>query len=174
MKFTRREIQVFYFCVSLLLLFILDRLIFRPLAGKITSLVQEIHATEAKLARGLRTERQKDLILKQYGAYEDYLKLKGSDEEIVSAFLSEIERLSRDAGISVSDIKPRGTKELGLYKEYTIEVRCDASLKDLVKFLYRMNDSKLLLKVNKLSLSLADENSELLKTSMVITGIALL
>jgi Tfp pilus assembly protein PilO len=173
MKLTKRESTIFYISLSLLLFFILERLVFRQLANRLSSLSQEIQATETKLARGLRAQRQKDAILKEYKTFEDFLKLNGSDEEIVSAFLREIEKLSRDAGISITDIKPRSTKRVGLYKEYIIEVRLDATFKDLVKFLYRLNDSNFLIRVDKLSLNLTDEKSEILKISMVINGIAL-
>ena len=173
MKFTKREIQIFYLCLSLLLLFILDRLVFKPLANRLLALRQEIQVTQTRLARGLRAQGQKDVIVKEYKGLENYLQLKGSDEENVSAILREIEKLSREAGLSLSDVKPKSTNNRGLYKEYTVEVRSDASLRVLVNFLYRLNDSNILLRVDKLSSSLADENSDLLKINLVLSGIAL-
>lgn len=173
MRFTKREIQIFYVCLFLFLLFILDRLVFRHLATRLSALRQEIQVTETKLARGLRSQRQKDVIVKEYKTFENYLKLKGSDEENVSAILREIEKLSREAGISLSDIKPKSSNSRVLYSEYTVEVRTDASLRDLINFLYRLNDSNLLLRVDKLSATLADEKSDLLKIILVLSGIAL-
>src|SRR4030042_1172714 len=173
MKFTKREIMIFYAGLFLILIFILDRSVFRHLANRLSELRQEILTTETRLARGLRAERQKDAIIKDYKTFENYLKLRGSDEEIVSAFLREIEKLSRDCGMSLSDIKPKSVNSKGIYKEYGIEVRSDATLKDLVNFLYRLNDSNLLLRVDKLSMTLADEKSNTLKITMVLSGIAL-
>lgn len=174
MKLAKRERLILYVCIFLILITILDRFVFKPLADRLFKLHQEIQVMEAKLIKGLRAERQRDVILKEYKNYETYLKIKGSDEEIVSELLREIEKLARESNVSLSDIKPRSTNKRAMFKEYTIEVRTDASLKDVVNFLYRLNSSILLLQVDKLVLNLAEEQGDILKVNMVISGIVVL
>lgn len=174
MRFTKREKQIFYICVSLITLLILERIVFRPLADKLAGLNQEIQLKETRLIKGLRAQGQRDKIIKDYKSYEGYLKLKGSDEEIVSELLREIERLARESTVSILDIKPQSMNKRAMYKEYTIEVRSEATFKDIITFLYRLNNSLLLLRVEKLVLSLKEENSDILKISMLLSGIVLL
>ena len=174
MRLTKREKQIFYVCVSLVSVLILQGIVFKPLADKLSDLNHEIQLKETKLIKGLRAEKQRDLILKVYKGYEGYLKVKGSDEEIVSELLREIERLARESAVSISDIKPQSTNKRSMYKEYTIEVRSEATLKDIITFLYRLNNSVLLLRVEKLVLTLKEENSDTLKVNMLLSGIAVL
>lgn len=174
MKLNKREKQIFYGCIALVSLFIMERVIFKPFTDKLAELRNEISLKEAKLIKGLRAEAQRDQILKEYKGYEGYLKVKGSDEEIVSEFLREVERLARESAVSVSDVKPQSSRKRGLYNEYNIEVRTEATLKDIVTFLYRLNNSVLLLRVEKINLTLKDENSDVLKVNMVLSGMVVL
>lgn len=174
MKLNKREKQIFYVSIALISLFIMERIIFKPLADKLNDLNQEIQFKETKLIKGLRAEAQRDEILKEYKSYEGYFKVKGSDEEIVSEFLREIERLARESAVSVSDIKPQSNRKHGLYNEYAIEVRIEASLKDIAAFLYRLNNSVLLLRVEKFNLTPKDESSDILKVNMALSGMVVL
>jgi len=174
MKLAGREKILFYLSVSLIVIMALQKFVFKPLGDKLTALDGEIRQTEVGLIKGLRIDRNRDAILKEHKTYEGYLKVKGSDEEIISQFLREIEKLGRDSGVSILDIKPQSTNKRSLYKEYIIEVRLEAAMKDLVVFLYHLNNSGLLLRAEKIILSLKDENSDILKINMVLSGIAML
>ena len=174
MKLNKRERLIFYLCISLILVAILGKAVFRPLSDKLATLNQEIRSKEVELMKGLRVDGQRDQILKEYKSYEGYLKVEGSDEEIISEFLREIEKLGRESAVSLLDIKPQSTNKRAIFKEYIIEVRLEAPMKDIVGFLYRLNNSSLLLKVEKLVLSLKEENSDILKTNMLISGIVFL
>jgi hypothetical protein len=46
-------------------------------------------------------------------------------------------------------------------------VRAEAPMKGIIDFLYRLNKSALLIKVEKLILSLKDENTDILKTNFL-------
>lgn len=174
MKLSKRERTFFYLSVSLIMIMVLQRFVFQPLSDKLTTLEQEIRAREVSLIKGLRVDKQRDQILKEHKRYEGYLKIGGSDEEIISQFLREIERLGRESGVSLLDIKPQSTNKKSIYKEYIIEVRLEAPMKDVIGFLYHLNNSSLLLKVEKFILNLKDESTDILKISMLISGIVLL
>ena len=174
MKLTKRENQIFYLCAGLLLIFILQKIVFGPLVKKLDDANKEIELLETKLIKGLRQEAQRDKILKSYKNFQVYLKLRGSDEENVSEFLREIEKLARQSEVSLSDVKPRGINKRAMYKEYLIEIRTEAAMKEIITFLHSLSDANLLLRVDKLTLGLKDENSDLLKVGMVISGIVVL
>lgn len=174
MKLAKREKQIAYGCAALFLIFILQKAVFEPLANKLDALNQEIQSLEAKLIKGLRQEGQRDEILKAYKNYEGYLKIKGSDEEVTSEFLKEIEKSARESGVSLSDIKPRSVNKRAMYKEYTIDIRTEAPMKYIIAFLYRLDRSNLLLRVDKITLGLREESSDILKATMLISGIVLL
>lgn len=170
MKLAKREKYILYGVMVLLFALVLERLIFNPLSERLWELNQQINAEEAKLIRGLRAEKQKDRIISEYQSYEKYLKLKGSDEEVVSEYLREIEKLARESAVSVSYTKPQLRSERGIYKEYTVDVRAAATLENTITFLYNLNSSNLLLRVEKFTLSLEQETDTDLKLNLVISG----
>ena len=174
MKLTKREGLIFYICLFLILMMIIERFVFQPLSNKLAILNQEIRAKELDLMKGIRVDGQRDQILKEYKNYEGYLKIKGSDEEVISELLREIEKLGRESTVSILDIKPQSTNKRNMYKEYIIEVRLEAKMRDIFGFLHRLNNSSLLLKVEKLVLSLKDENDNILKATMSISGMVAL
>ncbi len=173
MKLSKREKQIFYLCVGLAVILILQLVVFKPLGNKLGDLNQDIQLLEAKLIKGLRQEGQRDQILKNYKTLQAFSKLSGSDEEVVSEFLREIEKLARESDVSLSDLKPRAVNKRTMYKEYTIDIRAEATMKDTIVFLYRINDSALLLKADKLVFSLKEEGAYVLKVNMLISGIVL-
>ena len=174
MKFSSKERQFFYLTIFLVALFFADRFVFKPMAERLAKLEDEITRKEKSLLKGLRIEGKKENIFKEYKDIERYLNVGGSDEEITSELLREIERIGRETGISLSDIKPRSTQKRTQYREYMIEVRTESNMQDLIKFLYHLEGSNLLLRIQKLTLNLKEENSDVLKANMLISGISIL
>lgn len=173
-KLTKREKQIFYACVGLISILGLQLTVLNPLGSKLNDLDKEIRLLENRLIKGMRQEKQRDQILRYYKDFQPYLKLSGSDEEVTAEFLREIEKLARESDFSLSDVKPRAVNKRQSYKEYTIDIRAEAATKDLIVFLYRINESMLLLKADKVTLSLKEEGLDMLKINILISGIVLL
>lgn len=174
MKLNKREKLIFYLCIILISVMILERLIFSPLLNKLTASRQEIQIKEARLIKSWRIQARKDKIIQEYNKYDYFLKVKGSDEEINSRLLKELDGIARQSRISLSNIKPRSTDNRGLYKEYTLELQLEAEMQDIIRFMYNINNSGFLLSVDKVVLSLKEESSEILKAVMVISSIVIL
>ena len=173
-KLNRRERLVAYLCISLAVFWLFEHFIFRSLSGRLQELNQEIRAMEVKLARGMQAQRHRDDITREYKTFESYHTLKGSDEENIVEFLRELERISKESELSVSNIKPQVTNKQNLYKEYLIEMRAECSMEGLKMFLYRLNNSVLLMRVEKMTMNLKDENVDILRVNMVISGMVIL
>lgn len=174
MKLSKREKYLFYSVIILTFLFSMERLVFHPLAAKLTLLNQEILDQEVKLKKALMLQGRREKILNEYEDYKGYLKIEASSrEEVVARLLKEIERMARESKVSLVDIKPQAQpKKVGDYKKYGIEIESEAPMEQIVDFLYRLQNCGLLLRVEKLSLNPKDKPAESLKADMVITGIA--
>ena len=173
MKLAKRERLVLYFTLALFSIMLLERIVFKPLAGRLALLDREIEIQKMKLLKAKATAGGKEQILKDYNDLSPYLKLKGSDEEVMSEFLKEIEKLARESSVSLSEIKPRSTETKENFKEYAVEVRTEATMPQISDFLYRLDNSVLLLRVQKLSLKARDDTSDVLRVILLITGISL-
>lgn len=174
MKLSKRERYLLYGVIILAFFIFLERLVFHPLSGKLTTLNQEIFRQEVRLKKALTLQSQKERILKDYKDCEPYLKLKKvSDEEVMAKLLKEIEQMARKSRTSLVDIKPRAQpKTMHGYKKYAIELQLEARMEEIVSFLYNLRECGLLLRTEKFSISPKDERSGLLKANLLITGLA--
>jgi Tfp pilus assembly protein PilO len=156
------------------ILFLSDIFLFSPLSKESKALNREIIKTEVALRKALELQSRKEQTLQEYKNIEEYLKLKGSDEEIVASFLREIETKARKAGVSIIDLKPQSRRQTGGdYREYLIDLRLEGKMEEIVDFIYGVESSKFLLKAKSVSLNLKDEATSLLKGEIKISGIVI-
>jgi Tfp pilus assembly protein PilO len=149
-----------------------DRLILNPINRRIQQVNQEIKTSEKQLKMGLYNLSQKETIISEYGKYSQYFKSLGSEEEDTAAILSEIETVAKKSNMTLLNLKPLPSKDKGFYKEYSIEVETEGTIESLINFIYRLNTSTQLLRVEKLRLSLKDKDSGLIKAPLLITKIS--
>lgn len=85
--------------------------------------------------------------------------------------LSEIERVARNASLSLKDIKPGLTKKMGPYKEYTIEIEVESEINYLADFIYQLEKTPRLLRVESFQLRPKTKKSSFLKAQMTVTQV---
>ena len=171
-KFSGKEKTWLLISVIFVGLVIMDRLIFTPINDRVKEINREIKINENQLAVGMRNLKQKSPVTEEYKKYAAYLKSSGSDEEKTTAILSEIENLAKNSAVSLADMKPQPPKKIDFYKVYTIEVKAEGSMEALVNFIYQLNLSPQLLRVEKLRLNLKDKDSTVVAASVQVTKIS--
>lgn len=149
----------------------LDRLVVDPITTRVQWINHQIEIAEKELERNLRNINQKEVIAEKYQKYVKYVKKVGSDEEEVAKLLGEIEELARGSTVYLVDMKPRTSKEIDFYKEYTVEVEAEGNVRSVVRFLYQLNNSTQLLRTEKLRLTLKEKDSSVIKATILITKI---
>jgi len=153
---------------------LVDRLVISPISDKFRRVNSEIALNEKKFSLDLRNINNKDIIEKEYRRYKDYVKRSsGSDEEDVANILAEIEGLARTASVRLVDIKPLAPKQADLYREYAINVEVEGDMEQVMTFIYNLNNSSQLLRVEKLRLGLKDKETSLVKASVLVTKISI-
>jgi len=83
--------------------------------------------------------------------------------------LSEIEKIARNASLLLKNIKPGVTKKIGLYKKYTIEIEVESEINYLVDFIYQLEKTSRLLRIEDFRLQPKEKKSTILKVQMTIT-----
>ena len=151
-----------------------DRLLIHPIQTRFKKINQQIKVSEKEIGSDLRNLKRRDLVEAQYQKYLEYIQRSGSDEEEVAKILGEIESLARQSNVYVEDMKPLKPKEIDFYKEYAVEIEAEAKMQSLTNFLYQLNMSSQLLRVEKLRLNLSKGGSDTLKISMLVTKVLVL
>lgn len=152
----------------------LDRLLISPVRTKFNALNLQIRISEKQLGGDMRNINQKKFIGEEYEQYLPYIRRSGSDEEEVAKILGEIEALARKSSVYLVDMKPRKPREVEFYKEYTVEIEAEGYMESLMSFIYQLNTSSQLLRVETLRLNLTKGDSNVLSASMLITKVLIL
>ncbi len=176
MELKKREFILVYCIVGLLGIWLVSRSIFGPFHAKLSGLNAEVVLQEARLKKGISLIERKDDINKEYGKYASYFSLQGlSDEEAVAAFLKEVEKISRESGLVILDMKPqKETKNDKFAKQYQINIKTETSMEKLVRFLYALHNSSVLFSVERVTLVPKSDESPDLSVSLSIVGVAFL
>jgi Tfp pilus assembly protein PilO len=118
--------------------------------------------------------RDKDEIDKEYAKYEAQLRSRGSDEQEMTYILNGLERIARNARIKIVNIKPKPPQEKEFYRSYLVEIETESDMHSLMKFIFDVKNSPLLLRIDKLSLSSkSSRTGAVIRASMLISKLSL-
>ena len=168
---SKRERYILYVCIFVVASSLLYSFVVEPTARRWRDLGREILTQRAKLDKNLRVIAREESVRQEYERYAANVRQKGSDEEEMASLLREVETLARGSGVRITDIKPRPVKDMQFYKRYIIEVESEARMRELTRFIYRLQRSSQVLKVERLRLSAKGRRTPLLKSYMLIARV---
>lgn len=171
-KFTKRERFLFLFTASVIGGAALFILVLQPVMKEWGQLGLDLDSVNAKLYKNLKLLANKEAIEKEYNKYKEYIQKAGGGEDETAAILKEIETTASNCQVAITSIKPKGTKQFKSYRKFTVEVVSEAKLDQFLKFIYDLEGSKKLLKVERLVLSLKGSQSDVLKGTLIIRRIS--
>ncbi|MFH1621950.1 MAG: type 4a pilus biogenesis protein PilO [Candidatus Omnitrophota bacterium] len=134
---------------------------------------QEISIKQTRLWKYLKLIKEKDLVREEFKKYSHKLKTRNSEEEEMAFVLSEIERIGKSTGMSLRDVKPQKIKNMDFYKVMLVEIRYQANMHTLSEFIYDLQNSSFLLKVNRLQINSMGGDSALLEGVIQISKISI-
>ncbi len=170
-QLSKRKRYTFYIIIVILVAVFLDKVVFQAVMGRMDELNSAILVQERKMQKTLGILSMEDLITEEYAKCIEGVGRKYSEEEEKSKLLSEIERLARSSLVSLKNIKPGAIKKIGPYEEYTIKIEVEAKMNYLVDFIYKLERSPCLLRVESFQLRTKDKKSPILRGQMTITEI---
>jgi len=169
----KREKLILTVTIAVVSLAIVYSFILEPIYRKFANLDLEIKSKQIKLRKNLSLVRERDAIQDEFKQYSQYFKTNRTEEEEMAQALSLIEKIGNDSGVYLSNVKPQKVQEVGFYKVIIIEIRFQADMNSLSKFVYDLQSSPLLLKVARLDIGSKNENTSLLQGSILINKIIL-
>ncbi|MHB8155648.1 MAG: hypothetical protein ACYDFR_06340 [Candidatus Omnitrophota bacterium] len=172
-KLTSKEKTLVISIGVLLILFALKVFVLGPIYDKTSTYSQEIEQAKVTMRKYMALEHNRTEILKAQKQIEGYSSLKGSDEDKSAMVMSKIEAEARKAKLQILDMNSAGvTKVKGGVTLYRINLSAEGQLKNLLDFISGVEGANILLQVEKIALSVKDENVGLLKIDAVILGVA--
>lgn len=176
MELKQKDLFLVYIVIGLAGLWLIFKVVFSPFHEKLSGLSNAMVLEEARLKKGIGLIENKDIILKEYDKYASYFSLQDStDESAKASFLKDVEKMGRAAGLTILDMKPQKEVESDKFsKQYQINIKAEATMKEVVNFLYSLRTSSLLFGVERMVLVPKGEESQELGVTMSIVGVVFL
>ena len=167
---SKRERKILIICVSVISASLIYNFVLEPLVAKWTDLDSRIEASGLRLRKGREIIKRRQEIAEQYKDIASFVtEQSASDEEEIALLLGEVEKLANVSGAHITDIKPRPVKEEGFYKRYVVEVESEGDISRFSKFIFEIQNSPKILKIEKLSIGMTRGGSDQLKATMIIS-----
>ncbi len=150
-----------------------DRLLIGPTVSRLSDIDQDIIKEKGVIKQDLHFLGYKDRIVKESEALEVYLtKDVATEEEMLSAFLKNVEDLASQAKIVVGKISPVAGQQEKEYLKYQADLECSGKFSDVISFMHLIDASPDLMKVTKFTLGAKKgEGDDIVKATMSIEKI---
>jgi len=159
----KREKLLLIVVIGLAVCWLGERMLVGGLHRRLTTLQREIAAAEVELRTGLRVQQRKDLVLDESRRYSPYLLSGVPEREILARFLKEIEQLAHESGVSIVSFKPDNQPSKSHdFTAYKAQLRAEANVEQLLDLLAKIQNSRLLIKLDQFSLTPKNEQASIL------------
>jgi hypothetical protein len=147
---------------ALFVLFALfDRLLVGPSLGRMKELDDSIAKEEDVIRQNMRFLGYRERIVKDAATFKDfYTKDIRSEEEVTADFLKKLELMGTQSSVELSKIAPAAPEYQKHYVKYFVTMDCSGTLENITAFVYAINNSKELVKVEKMTLGANARNVE--------------
>jgi Tfp pilus assembly protein PilO len=174
MDFKKREYILFYAIAGLLGIWLISSVIFAPFHSRLAELARSVTVQESKYKKGVSLLAIKEEINKAYERYATYFSVQGySDEETIASFLKAVEKISRESGLTILDMKPQKESKSDKYsKQYQINIKAEGHMQEFINFLYALHDAPLLFSIEKMTIAPKSEDSPDLSITLTMVGIS--
>jgi len=165
-KLDKKQYTIAIALGAVIFIFVIYQLIFVGFQKKINQLDKEIKLKESELRKSLTIQADKDRINNEYKNLAVYLKAEPSYKDAVGKFLRELESITQDSGVSVLNLNPKNPVDTDKDKKNNFlfaDLRMEGTLEQLFKFLNKIQNSNLLIKLDKIVVAPKDEQASLLK-----------
>lgn len=149
---SRRERIILYATIGIIALVVIFNFALEPMLARNEQLNKDITVTRAKLKKYLQLLSEKESIQSRYATLSSRALPEGTEGVSVDV-LSELEQLAKAANIRIIDIRPQNPGVANAYPQAFFELRAEGGMENYLQFIYRIENSLLLLRVTKLQLN---------------------
>ncbi len=171
---SKREKNLFYLTVFLIIIWVMYVFVIGPIRAKWKELNEKIELAGLKLEKNQMMIDRKEIIRSEHERYVLPVKMVSSEEEEMAKFLTEIESLANSSSVYIIDVKPRPIKKIKFYKKYIVELNTEGDISQISKFIYDIQNSTQLLKIDAFSLGIKGAGTNFLKCHILVSKILIL
>lgn len=168
----KREKVIFFTLLGVIGFSLIFKLVIEPIWDDNERLNREIAFSRMKLKKYVQLLADKDFIKSRYSALgiSGALPGQGGEGSALST-LGELENIARQSNVRIVDMRPQRQNQ-DRFAETIIELRLQGTMEAFVRFMYSVENSLQLMKIQKFQLSVRPGSNEL-DGSIIISQIPL-
>lgn len=171
-KLTPRERKAAYITAGLIIFMIGFHGIWAPLKTRSQFLQDEIFATKMKLRKALIYVQHRDKVLEEARKYLNLEQLDAKkDEEEIASLLNFIEQEARESAVTLIDVKPQQVNSDRTSKRYIVNLETEGGLKEMTQFMYDLQYSPQMLRIERVEIAPKEAKSEMLRSSLTVARV---
>ena len=164
------EKKILSVAMIFVLLALFDRLLIGPSLARLNDINEKIVKEQSVIKQNMRFLTYRDRIVKEAATFKDfYAKDVRAEEEIIGEFLKKIELMATQSQVELSKISPAGQDYQKDYIKYLVTLDCTGKLEDITYFIYAVNNSKDLLKIEKMNVLNNGKDAEKVQAALTIS-----
>jgi len=156
-KLSKREKVIFYITVFVVFSLVVARFLLNPAVSRMEALDKETAKQEENIKKSLLLLSREEEIIAEYDRYSLYFEKPETKSTEPISFLKNIENLAQNSSVELMDIKPSSLQEETSTKEYFVNLNCEAPMDRIFDFLYSIENSEQLLRVERMLIAPKEE-----------------
>jgi len=160
--------------IGVIIAALLYNMVTEPFARLWKDLDNDIRESEILLAKHSRILRDRENIRSLNKEYSKFFEESILTPEKESALaLGSIEKLARGANVHITNIKPMGMRKYDSHSKFTFKITSESRIGELAKFIFELQSSSQLLKVERMVLRAKERQPDAIKAILHITKISI-
>lgn len=157
-----------------LMFLMIDMIVTRPLNNHLKSLSEQIQEKKAIIPRRLMILRHQDKIKNEQIKFSSYFTSTAlSQEEEIAQLLSDIEKVSNESGLFVSNINPVRVEDKGSFYELAVDIDGQGDLEHAMRFVRILEKSNPTVRVATFDFRTKKKDSDEIKYMFTIVKLGL-
>jgi len=136
-----REQKIFMICLATVSVAVFYNNLIAPLQQEINSLQVEIGIEKKQLIGNLKVIKRAEKFDEQYSNYLKRFGRSGTEEEIASSILSEIETIAGKLKLHVAELMPERIEHDDFNDRFSVRLTMSSEFVDIVRFLHTLQQS---------------------------------
>lgn len=150
-----------------------DRLVINPWNDYIGKTRKEIKKMERTVIQQQKLLAREEGIMTGVRARSKFFHKGESPETDIANFLRVVEQYAKSNGVTIHEVRPLATVSTDYSQEYGLDVNYESELEPAVRFIHAIETSAEVFVIEKASIALIDQNSDILKGYLRIRRVML-
>lgn len=169
MAVTKQQKLIAYFAAGFIFVFIIGRVFIFRFSGQLKTLAKQIKIAEEELEKGIKIQKVKDLVIDDYNRSRSYMDLGiVAPKQITAKLLKEVETIISLSKGKIISLSPQESAQDNIARA---DFRLEMDWEQLFDFLYRIQQSQLLIKLEKFNVSSRETEEEVILKVEGVVGL---